>query len=98
MVKKSQSVKKTLFEILKKENKMDAERITFYTKHFRFVFQPAEINLINRTRRFYVGCGNLELYLGTINAETVLKKADDLKADKLRIKFPKQGIIDIYCV
>ena len=36
------------------------------------------------------------LYNGKTNAETVLRKAEEMKVDKKRLKFRETGILDIY--
>lgn len=76
----------------------DAE-ISYYEKNFRIVYQPykrTDLILLNRSRRFYVGSGQLGLYIGSKNAETVFKKADKMTTDKIRLKFREHGIIDVY--
>ena len=35
-------------------------------------------------------------YIGSHNAETVLRKAEEMKVDKKRLKFRETGILDIY--
>jgi hypothetical protein len=76
----------------------DAE-ISYYEKNFRIVYQPYKRNdliLLNRSRRFFVGSGQLGLYIGSKNAETVFRKANEMKTDKLRLKFREHGIVDVY--
>lgn len=78
---------------------MTEAEITYYEKNFRIVYQPykrSDLILLNRSRRFYVGSGQLSLYLGTKNAETVFRKADEMKGDKMRLRFREHGIIDVY--
>ena len=50
----------------------------------------------NNKRRFAVGAGRLSIYIGESNAQVVFSKGEKLSDDKLRIKFRKHGIIDIY--
>lgn len=68
--------------------------VTFFNKHFRFVFTGKETTLFSR--RFLVGAGALQNYVGEKNAETVLKAAINSKKDKTILKFRKCGKIEIY--
>ena len=63
---------------------------------FKIVFQPKEKEKFNNKRRFAVGAGRLSIYIGESNAQVVFSKGEKLSDDKLRIKFRKHGIIDIY--
>ena len=77
---------------------MDAKKVSYLERNYRFVFQPYKKTLMTaeRGRRFYVGSGQLEMYIGVKNADTVIRKAEAMKTDKLRLKFRETGIIDIY--
>lgn len=67
-----------------------------YNKDFKIVFQPYNKEEHGNKRRFAVGAGRLEVYIGKGNAETVFEKGMKIKTDKIRIKFRKHGIVDIY--
>lgn len=67
-----------------------------FNKEFKIVFQPKEKEKFNNKRRFAVGAGRLSIYIGESNAQVVFSKGEKLSDDKLRIKFRKHGIIDIY--
>ena len=67
-----------------------------FNKEFKIVFQPKEKEKFNNKRRFAVGAGRLSIYIGESNAQVVFSKCEKLSDDKLRIKFRKHGIIDIY--
>lgn len=69
---------------------------TKFNREFKIVFQPKEKENFNNKRRFAVGAGRLEIYIGKSNAEVVFKKGMELTKDKIRIKFRKHGIVDIY--
>ena len=69
---------------------------TKFNREFKIVFQPYNKSEYQNKRRFGVGAGRLEVYIGKSNAEVVFKKGMSLNSDKLRIKFRKHGIIDIY--
>ena len=69
---------------------------TKFNQEFKIVFQPYNKSEYQNKRRFGVGAGRLEVYIGKSNAEVVFKKGMSLISDKLRIKFRKHGIIDIY--
>lgn len=77
---------------------MDEKKISYLERNYRFVFQPYKRTLMTaeRGRRFYIGSGQMEMYIGQKNTETVLRKAEAMKTDKLRLKFRETGIIDIY--
>lgn len=64
-------------------------------KEFKVVFQPKDIELYGK-RRFGVGACSLQKYIGENNANTAIQKALNLRTDKLRLRFRKHGIIDIY--
>lgn len=65
-------------------------------KNFRIVFQPKNKEKFENKRRFAVGAGRLEIYIGKSNTEVVIKKAEQMMTDKIRIKFRETGIVDIY--
>lgn len=67
-----------------------------YNKDFKIVFQPYAKENYDNKRRFAVGAGRLEAYIGKDNAQTVFEKGMKIKTDKIRIKFRKHGIVDIY--
>ena len=69
---------------------------TKFNHEFKIVFQPYNKEQFDNKRRFAVGAGRLEVYIGKSNAEVVFLKGMKLKNDKLRIKFRKHGIVDIY--
>ena len=69
---------------------------TKFNREFKIVFQPKEKEKFNNKRRFAVGAGRLDIYIGKSNAEVCFKKGMSLTSDKLRIKFRKHGIVDIY--
>ena len=71
-------------------------KATKFNKEFKIVFQPKEKEKFNNKRRFAVGAGRLSIYIGESNAQVVFSKGEKLSDDKLRIKFRKHGIIDIY--
>lgn len=71
-------------------------KATKFNREFKIVFQPYNKSEFQNKRRFGVGAGRLEVYIGKSNAEVVFKKGMSLTSDKLRIKFRKHGIIDIY--
>ena len=50
--------------------------ISYLEKTYRFVFQPKDKSKFGGKRRFYVGSGQLQDYIGKHNAETVLRKAE----------------------
>lgn len=70
--------------------------VSYLERNYRFVFQPKDKSKFNNNRRFYVGSGRLEEYIGKHNTGTVLEKAEEMTTDKKRIKFRETGIIDIY--
>ena len=69
---------------------------TKFNREFKIVFQPYNKSEYQNKRRFGVGAGRLEIYIGKSNADVVFKKGMSLISDKLRIKFRKHGIVDIY--
>ena len=70
--------------------------ISYLERTYRFVFQPKYKSKFGGKRRFYVGSGQLQDYIGKTNAETVLRKAEEMKVDKKRLKLRETGILDIY--
>ena len=70
--------------------------ISYLERTYRFVFQPKDKSKLGGKRRFYVGSGQLQDYIGKHNAETVLRKAEEMMVDKKRLKFRETGILDIY--
>ncbi len=66
--------------------------VTFLNKNFRFVYTAKALG----SRRFLVGAGALAKYVGSRNAETVIKAALNSKTDKYTCKFRKAGKIEIY--
>ena len=70
--------------------------ISYLERTYRFVFQPKDKSKLGGKRRFYVGSGQLQDYIGKTNAETVLRKAEEMKVDKKRLKFRETGFLDIY--
>jgi hypothetical protein len=68
---------------------------TFYNNRFRFVFQPNP-SLGYDSRRFGVSANRLYSYITSANANTAFDKAWSMRSDKLRLKFRKYGILDIY--
>ena len=74
---------------------MKPEKISYFKKTYRFVFQPKDPLKYGR-KRFYISSGRLEDYIGKNNAETVIRKAEEMKVDKKRLKFRETGILDIY--
>lgn len=70
--------------------------ISVLNKHFKFVFQPKNKADFNNNRRFAVGAGRLEEYIGKECAENVIKKAWIMKGDKRRFQFRERGILDVY--
>ena len=69
---------------------------TKFNREFKIVFQPHNKSEYQNKRRFGVGAGRLEVYISKSNAEVVFKKGMELTKDKIRIKFRKYGIVDIY--
>ena len=69
---------------------------TKFNREFKIVFQPKEKEKFNNKRRFAVGAGRLDIYIGKSNSEVCFKKGMELTKDKIRIKFRKHGIVDIY--
>ena len=69
---------------------------TKFNREFKIVFQPYNKAEYQNKRRFGVGAGRLEVYIGKSNTEVVFKKGMELTKDKIRIKFRKYGIVDIY--
>ena len=70
--------------------------ISYLERTYRFVFQPKDKSKFGGKRRFYVGSGRLQEYIGKHNTETVLRKAEEMMTDKKRLKFRETGIVDIY--
>ena len=68
--------------------------ISYLERTYRFVFQPKYKSKFGGKRR--LGSGQLQDYIGKTNAETVLRKAEEMKVDKKRLKFRETGILDIY--
>lgn len=68
--------------------------------YYKIVFQPKDTSLFNHRRRFGVGVKSLQNYIGEANKETVIKtvkkKEVSVTENKIRMKFRKWGIIDIY--
>ena len=62
--------------------------ISYLERTYRFVFQPKDKSKFGGKRRFYVGSGQLQDYIGKTNEE--------MKVDKKRLKFRETGILDIY--
>lgn len=69
---------------------------TKFNREFKIVFQPYNKSEYQNKRRFAVGAGRLDIYIGKSNAEVCFKKGMELTKDKIRIKFRKHGIVDIY--
>ena len=69
---------------------------SIFNKNFKIVFQPKNKEKFENKRRFAVGAGRLEIYIGKSNTEVVIKKAEQMMTDKIRIKFRETGIVDIY--
>ena len=67
-----------------------------FNKDFKIVFQPYDKSKYGNNRRFGVGAGRLDVYIGKHNAETCFVKADKITNDKIRFKFRKMGIVDFY--
>ena len=67
-----------------------------FNKNFKIVFQPKNKEKFENKRRFAVGAGRLEIYIGKSNTEVVIKKSEQMMTDKIRIKFRETGIVDIY--
>lgn len=67
-----------------------------FNKNFKIVFQSKNKEKFENKRRFAVGAGRLEIYIGKSNTEVVIKKAEQMMTDKIRIKFRETGIVDIY--
>ena len=74
---------------------MKPEKISYFEKTYRFVFQPKDPTKHGR-KRFYISSGRLEEYIGKHNAETVIRKAEEMTVDKKRLKFRETGVLDIY--
>lgn len=64
-------------------------------KEFDVVFQPNDKELYGK-RRFLVSVNRLHEHIGLYNANQAILKALKSKDDKLRIKYRKFGIVDIY--
>lgn len=62
---------------------------------FKVVFQPRDPEQYGK-RRFGIGACSLEKYIGENNANTAIEKALNLRMYKLRLRYRKHGIIDIY--
>ena len=75
---------------------MDKKTVSYLEKNYRFVFEPKDKMKFNGKRRFLIGSGRLIDYIGSHNAETVIRKAEEMMVDKKRLKFRETGIIDIY--
>jgi len=75
---------------------MDDKTVSYLERNFRFVFEPKDKERFGGKRRFYVGSGRLQEYIGKHNTETVIRKAEEMMTDKKRLKFRETGIIDIY--
>lgn len=69
-----------------------------FNKIYRIVFQPKEKEKFNNNRRFAVGAGRLDHYIGEEKAKICFDKAEKLTKDKIRIKFRETGIVDIYLI
>ena len=50
------------------------ENNTKFNREFKIVFQPKEKEKFNNKRRFAVGAGRLDIYIGKSNAEVCFKK------------------------
>lgn len=70
--------------------------VTYLNKHFRFVYQPKQIELFQKSKRFLVDGGSISKYIGTENANKVILTALNSKTDKVTLKFRKYGKIEIY--
>ena len=70
--------------------------ISYFERNYRFVFQPKDPSKFGGRFRFYVSSGRLVEYIGKNNAETVIRKAEEMKVDKKRLKFRETGVVDIY--
>ena len=73
---------------------MDVENISYFERNYRFVFQPKDPKKYGR-KRFYISSGRLQEYIGKHNAETVIRKAEEMTVDKKRLKFRETGVLDI---
>lgn len=69
---------------------------TRFNKEFKIVFQPKNKEQFDNKRRFAVGAGRLENYIGKSNTDAVIKRAEKMTTDKIRIKFRETGIVDVY--
>lgn len=69
---------------------------SYLNRNFRIVFQPKNADECGGKRRFLVGAGRLEDYIGTHNAHTSFERALASTEDKIRIRLRKFGIVDIY--
>ena len=69
---------------------------TYLNKNYRIVFQPKDTSACGGKRRFFVGAGRLEDYIGVNNAHQAIERAEASMEDKIRIKLRKYGIVDIY--
>ena len=67
-----------------------------FNKNFKIVFQPKNKEKFENKRRFAVGAGRLEGYIGKSNSDVVFQKAWKSKTDKIRLKFRENGIVDVY--
>lgn len=67
----------------------------YLNRNYRIVFQPKDAAQYH-SRRFAVGAGRLAEYVGASNAAGCFGKAEQMKTDKIRLKFRKMGIVDIY--
>ncbi len=66
---------------------------SWHNKEFRFVYQP-DYSLGYRSRRFLVSAN--KQYITDSNAKLAFSKASNMRGDKLRLRFRKYGILDIY--
>lgn len=82
-----------------------AEIVSYFNKHFRFVFSPnPDLFLVIpawykdniHSDRFLIGAGSIAKYVTEKNAITVLKTSLNMKTDKTTLKFRKWGKIEIY--
>lgn len=69
-------------------------------KEVRLVFQPKDQTLFNNRRRFGVGAGRLASYITKHNYEVVEQQIEKhlyaSKYGRIRVKFRKFGIVDVY--
>lgn len=71
------------------------ERINL-NRFFIITFKPKRPELYNGRKRFSIGAGQLEKYLGKSNAQAVYKLATTSLEFQPEKKFRKTGIIKLY--